>query len=505
MSCPNPVQAPEHPGFRREPPGMGGRFTVAFILVALLCTCPAGATPAPDPGTPTLIQQGGRALAHQAWDEALAHFQQAADMEPDNPLPWLGLSEAHQGQGDLLKALELARKAQAVAPGHADSVRRVARLQIRVGAPAEALESLASLRRMRPDDVEAYVLAALVLRKIDRLDPAVELLRQGLNRGLASPEIFEQLAFLELSRGRITEARAVAEQGLQAFESHAPLAFALGLALAQDPAGRAAAIPELKRALELGITHPGRVHLELGSLLGELSESGCSREGLSHLQQARDALPDSADAHFRLGNAQRACGELEAAKESLLRFQELNRAAEQTDHGGRSVGASLNRAQGLASEGRLAAAVELLDELTQSTPEDDRVWTLKAKVLFSMGRRDGALDAAREASKHRPGRVEPHYLQGLFLSQMGRLQDARTALTKAAALDAERGDVQALLAAVLAELGEHDSAAGHFEQALVLNPADANLRLAYARLLKAMGRQEDSDRQMEVYRALGGG
>ena len=451
-----------------------------------------------------LLSQAGRALELNDLEQAQKLFSQARDLGSDSPMPWLGLSEVQRRRGNDLEALTSARRAQSLAPDHPEAVRQVARLQIRVGAPAEALESLTTLRALQPKDVEAYVLAALVLRDVQRVDEAVELLKTALDRGLSSAPIFHQLALLELALSNADSAQSVARQGLRQHPEHASMHLALGLALAADPETRASAVGHLERALEGKIPEAGKAHLELGTLLLELAENGCDAKGIEHLRAAQNLLPNLAETHFRLGNGLRACGDLEGAKSALTEFQRLNRQSEAQDHGKRSTGASLNQAQQLASEGRLGSALELLQELIEASPEDDRIWTLKAKILFSMDQRSRALDAAKRARELMPGRVENHYLEGLFLSQMGKLNEARARLEAAVAIDAENGESQSLLAAVLAELGELEAAAKGFERALVLKPTDANLRLAYGRLLAAMGREQESQRQLEVYHALGG-
>ncbi len=466
-----------------------------------------------EPATPTddtaatmagLLSEASRALELNELEKASRLFEQARELDADSAMPWLGLSEAQRRRGNHLEALTSARRAQSLAPDQPETVRQVARLQIRVGAPAEALESLAALRALRPDDVESYVLAALVLRDVQRVEEAADLLRSALDRGLASASIFHQLALLELALGNAASAQSVARRGLEQHPENASIQLALGLALAADPETRASAVELLEAAIEKDVPEAGKAHLELGTLLLELAENGCDSKGIEHLRAARQLLPDSAEAHFRLGNGLRACGDLEGAKAALAEFQRLNRQSEARDHGKRSTGASLNQAQELAAQGRLGSALELLQELIEASPEDDRVWTLKAKVLYSMDQRPRALEAARRARELMPGRVENHYLEGLFLSQMGELNEARARLEAAVAIDAENGDAQALLAAVLAELGELEAAAGAFERALALKPTDPSLRLAYGRLLAAMGREEESRRQMEVYRALGG-
>ena len=344
----------------------------------------------------------------------------------------------------------------------------------------------------------------MILRRIERLDEAVALLDGALQSGLNTPALYTQTALLRLTLGQNTEALSLAERGAGLFPDDPELRLALGLALATDPERRNEAVTNLKEALDAGVRQPGKAHLELGSLLLAGAESGCDEDGLGHLKKAASLLPQMPEAHFRLGNAFRACGQSDEAVASLKEFQRLNRAQESKDHGDRSVGTELNRVQELAAEGRLTAALEAVDKILVSN-NDDRAWNLKAKILFSAQRADEAVEAAVQAREAGPGRVENHYLEGFLLSRSGRLKEARQALERALALDARQPEAQGLLAAVLADLGDLEQAAEHFQRAFNLGAEQASLRLAYAQVLAELGRDEESRRQMELYRALSGG
>ncbi|MCG8457222.1 MAG: tetratricopeptide repeat protein [Holophagales bacterium] len=447
------------------------------------------------------LAEGGRALEAGALDRAEAAFLRAAETDPPSPLPWLGLAAVDERRGDLLAALAHARRAQGAAPRNPAVLERIAGLQVRVGAAGEALETLERWRSVEPEEPRAYLLAALVSRDVERLDDAVDLLRRARSRARPDPAVDEQLAMLLLSEGETAEALAVASAASDDHPGHPGLALARGLALAADGSHLDEAVAWLQKALRLGAPGSGRIHLELGSLLGR---EGCHAEALEHFHAAVEAMPDSAEAHYRLGGAQRACGDGQSARASLERFRALTSREEERDHGRRAAGAALNGVRELASAGEVTRALESLDTLAAEHPEDDRIYLLRAKILFSAGRREAAYESAVRARSLLPSRVEAHYLEGLFASQIGRLGAAEEALRRALTLDAEEAGSHALLAAVLADRGEHEEAASHFEKALIYGGDGAPLRLAYAKVLATLGRTEDSARQMELYRQLAG-
>ena len=487
---------------------MTARFTLQACLLGVWLLGLAWPSPGFGDAQPTSSDAAWRA-AVQALDAG--RFQEAADgfaalseTAPDVGV-FLGWSTALEKLGRPTEALAAARRAQASTPRDPIVLRRIAQLQIALDAPLEALETLESWRRAAPADATPVLLAALVLRRIERLDDASTLLQGALSQGMRVAQVYAQAAFLHLAMGRTEAARRTADEGLGHFPDDGELVLARALAAAADPTDDDDAVALLRRALRLGVPDEAKARFELGSLLLDAADDGCDSEGIAELERARQLRPDSAPTHFRLGNGYRACGETAAAAAALQEFQRLNRLAESLDHGGRQVGARLNQAQTLAQEGRLIAALEEVEGALTTAPEDPRAWTLKAKILFSLERRPDAVSAARRARELSPGRVEPHYLEGLFLSRSGRMAEAKEALERALALDSNQAQALGLLAAVTAELGDFESAAEHFARALRLGADDAGLRLAYARVLAELGRDEESRRQMELYRALSGG
>lgn len=403
---------------------------------------------------------------------------------------------------DPFEALETARRAEATNPDDPEAVLAVARAQVRLGAPGEALEAFERVRALAPEDPRGWVAAALVLRDVERVDAAIELLREALGNGVDAPAVAEQLGLLLLARGDVEEAGRISARALATHPGDGGLLLVHGLALAADPERRADAASWLEKALDAGAPNPGRIHLELGTLLSETSsesEIGCE-QALEHFRSARELLGESSEALYRLGTGLARCGDAESAREVLARFQELRRAEEAADHGSRSTGAALNEAQRLANDGEIDAALERLDALAAEHPDDARIFLLRARIRFGSGRRVAGLEDAARARELGPGRVEAHYLEGLFASQLGKLDQASDALGRALAVDPEHAPSLALAGALDADAGRFEEAAEHLRLAFLHGAEGRPLRLAYARVLDALDRPEDAARQ----RALAG-
>jgi len=446
------------------------------------------------------LAEGIQALESRDFDRAADAFREVLNVAPDSEPALLGLSEALAHQGNPLAALALARQAQEIAPHSAPAALAVARHLAQLDASDQALEVLGVLRALDPQEIQGYLFPALLLRNLGRGDEAIKLLEQALELGVREPRLEEELALLLIAADRPGEAQRRAQEALARYGETAGLQLALGLAMAAtDSQDKSEAISRLGRALELGAPEPGKVQLEIGSLL---IAAGRAAEAIELLTQAAELEPDSPEVFYKLGAAQRATGDTAGARESLSRFQELKAGAERQERLELEIGTSLNEAQTLASSNRLAEALERLDRLLQDHPDEARVHTLRAKVLYSLRRQGEALAAIERSRQLDPTQIEPNYLEGMFLLHMNRPAEARVALLRAVSLDPQLGEAYVLLGGAAAKLDHPAEAAAYFERALELGADSPSLRLGYSAVLESLGRLEESAQQDEAYRRL---
>lgn len=446
-----------------------------------------------------LLEEGVRALQAEQWEEAEQRFRQATQILPGMAPAWLGLSEALRGLERPLDALDAARKALEAGPELSAAAFAVARSLVEVGSREEALVVLERARELDPESVDAQVLSALVLRELGRAEEARDLLLEAWQRGLRSPVIAEQLAFLHLATGDPAAAEEVARAGLAAAPEQAGLKLALGFALAADPERRQEAPRWLGQALDAGVRDPGRVRLELGGVLLDL---GRASEALTHLEEAARLLPDNPAVHYRLSAARRALGDEAGALRARERFEALSAAESTGSRTDKELGIALNEIQKLAADDRLDDALHRIDDVLSIHPDEARAHALRAKILYSLGRRLQAEAAIVRARELDPGRAEFHYLEGLFLMVAKRFQAAEAALRRALALDEDLALAEGLLAGALVKQDRPEEAIEHFQRALELGNDAPEVRLGYAGALESLGRDEEAKEQMQAYERL---
>ncbi|REK07334.1 MAG: tetratricopeptide repeat protein [Acidobacteria bacterium] len=414
----------------------------------------------------------------------------------------LARAEQALAGGDPQTALELLAEIEHAAP---DAVLLPgARALLQLGAYESALEKLATASERFPEAVEPRLIHALVLRDLGRIEAAIEVLQRAVGDFPGDLRVAEQLALMQLSRGLDSAALGTAEGALQSSgRETALLRLAAGAAAARssDPALRERAVTHLRRAIELDPPDPGRAHLELGSLL---AASGRHEEALPHLQQAVEALPDSADASFRLATSLRAVDRVEEASEAVARFRELSSSAQQQEERAREAGIALNEAQQLARENRLEDAALRAEEILAEYPDHPHTLLLLAKVRASQQRLDEAAELLAAAREQLPGEVEVHLLEGVVLRRSGRNAAARRALERAILLDPGLGEAHAVLGGIHLEQGDAAAAVASLRQALALGIDGVQLRTALARALEAVGEPAASREQLRLAEELRG-
>lgn len=299
------------------------------------------------------LSDGLAALARNDLRAAESAFQEALSQSEDQPQAWLGLSEVERRRANLKGALDSARRAQELAPEIGATAFAVGRVLAELGTYKEAIAALSEARRVAPDEVDAYVLEAFLLRESGQEGDALAVLMEAWDRGSRSELLAEQLSLLLLSAGRASAALKIAEDALQEQPNSVPVRFAKGMALVAIPERRSEAAPLLEEVLAAGTHQEGRARLELGGLLLEERRPTAA---LPHFEAAALQMPDLPKAFYGLSAALRGVGDEVGARRAMERFEQLSIEADNADLEGKQLGIALNEAQLLAGQSDLPTA-----------------------------------------------------------------------------------------------------------------------------------------------------
>nr|WP_238936814.1 tetratricopeptide repeat-containing sulfotransferase family protein [Sulfitobacter mediterraneus] len=160
--------------------------------------------------------------------------------------------------------------------------------------------------------------------------------------------------------------------------------------------------------------------------------------------------------------------------------------------------AEKNLAQTLILTGRADKAVQLLSVLVQKSPEDWKVWFLKAQAEFGLGKERAALSSSDEAIAKSSGIVTIHHLRSTINLRLGHIKDAIIDLQKV--LQINPNDVTALtnLSLPLARQAQSQDALRVVQKAVELDPNNIPARVRLASQYVEMGKPEEGIRHFKI-------
>jgi tetratricopeptide (TPR) repeat protein len=243
--------------------------------------------------------------------------------------------------------------------------------------------------------------------------------------------------------------------------------------------------------------------VRLGSAL---REAGRQSDAAAHFNRALSLDPSSDDAEAGLGFALAASGREREAEGHFRRALRI-RASRGEPAAGRGLVHSYEAGEMLLalgsfpeSEAAFREALRIKPDYAEALRGLAEAENAQAAGLASAGRGAEALPLLEDALRLRPGYAEACSNLGLVLAGMGRGDEAVSAFRRALGIDPALRGVRANLGYVLLRLGRTDEAAEVLAQDARLEPGDAQGLLLYG---VALGRQERrAEAQAQIRRAL---
>lgn len=176
---------------RRRRKSFFGRFWPLTLLVALaivfyqtrpswLMPRTAMPTPTPTVNVVAYVAEAQNALSRGDYAAALAAYTKIADLEPDNPEPWITKSRLYMIEQDIPAAYSSAAKAVELAPQNADALTALARAQDWQGAYEDAATHALDALDLEPENVETLAVLAEIYTDVGNVDIAQGYLDQAL-------------------------------------------------------------------------------------------------------------------------------------------------------------------------------------------------------------------------------------------------------------------------------------------------------------------------------------
>jgi tetratricopeptide (TPR) repeat protein len=244
---------------------------------------------AADPKNPQVRVELGRLRMRRGQHrEAVADFQKAVELSPNDPLPVLLLSSALAATGDHGFGAEAVGKALLAMPQSAPLHERMVELSLLAGWPQKAIKSAMALRQMNRHSPGYAYLHGMAMLASGLVPEACHIFADTLEKVPQAAAVRQALAQALLLMGEDASAQAVLEEAVQQHPTAAGPACDLALAYlrAADGAGRAQKV--LRRALESNPDHPALL-LNLAVALARGGDRAGARAQAQRAQAAAGA------------------------------------------------------------------------------------------------------------------------------------------------------------------------------------------------------------------------
>jgi tetratricopeptide (TPR) repeat protein len=260
----------------------------------------------------------GIALAGQKrFDEALAQYQKALEIDPTCADTYNNMGLALAAQGRPNEAITQYRKAMEMDPGDTEAYRHLGEALDGRGRHSEAIALFRQAVESRPDDAEARNHLGAALGQAGSLDEATAQLEQALKLNSRYAEAHYNLGKVLVGRGRLDEALTHFEQAVAIKPDYANAQHNLAtLLMAQGRLTEAG--DHYREALQVA-PNDADTHYGLGNVLMGLGQFD---EATTHYRKALEIKPDSALVHNALGVVATARGRFD---EALAHYQQARR------------------------------------------------------------------------------------------------------------------------------------------------------------------------------------
>ncbi|CAA7619604.1 putative TPR repeat protein [Magnetospirillum sp. SS-4] len=395
---------------------------------------------------------------------------------------WQSVVEGLIGAGRVVEAARFMESHLSASPGDVEALRQLARIQLHLGAPHQALARLWAAAELRPDVPSLDYEIGVVHLALGQWDQAAHHLQREIDRQPTHADAFFNLGWALGRAGRSEAAAAALAEAVRLRPDWIQAWYNLGNLLLGALKRPAAAADAYGHVLA-GMPNSPEALCNLGLACWELGRDG---EAEGHLRAALALKPDMTAAVSTLGNLLTASGRM---AEAIGTFQ-AGLALCPDD-----VSLALNLGVALGSDGRASEAVDILTAATRAHPSCADLWNALGRALLSLERVEVARSAFETALRLKPDFAHACNNLGNLDSSLRREREALEHYRRAHAMAPTDSRIQSNLLFFLTNMGIVDKAEvvaehrrfGEIQEAAVpvdaallpVRPADGRLRIGY--------------------------
>lgn len=385
-------------------------------------------------------------------------FDMALQMQPRSPDLWVDIGRLRYRGGEHLQALDAARRAVELGPGHADALQFRGQLTRDSEGLIPATDWFQRALESKPEDVDIRVDMAATLGDAGRTREALEVLRGGGGRAASSPDGLLAQAVIAARGGKDGVARSLLQRSKRDREG-VPSAKLLSAILDLSSGNPASAAQELDRLHKAQPDNSRIVDL----LALALAQSGSDTELVERFAPIAEGAAASNFLRILVGRSyENLDRRAEAAKFLDMAAQASDGLHVLPDRPSRGLAAERDSVRRSIRDGQAAPGIASALSLSRRHPGSADMLALLGDAQLSAAKRPQALEAyAQSAQVRRPWVLVPRMLAS-FVSRY----EAQKLLEQVVRSSPANGDAAAMLADAYALEGKWQQSAMLLDHAM---------------------------------------
>ncbi len=445
--------------------------------------------------TAALLGLGDAFFASGRNAEALARYEAAAKVDPENLPAQLGLVRSKLALESLADAAKLLDVLVANHPKSTAVAYWFGRAKELVGEREAALEAYrrsTELAEDVPELVSAYAGMTRLLGQLGQTEEATRAIEKAVQKYPDRPEIYVAMGDLATNQANYERAVEEYDKALALDPEDIGIHFKRGVAL-RRARNFASAEKEFTRVSKEDPEFPG-LALEWGLLY---EASGRAEDALVAYEGALKKAPEDADLMLRVGCGKANAGQTKAAEELLRKVLEVRPNSAETNH---CLGRAILLGGGALSLRDAMRYLERAVVLDANRAEHHLYVGWAANELNDPARASQALTRALELDQTL---ADAYWQRGVLRGRQGAVRDAVLDLQRALALSPTRYEAHASLADAYFNLGREQEALSEWSRAIARGPAQPVWHFRYGKLL--FDNRRVAEARVELQKAVDAG
>ncbi|EKU98480.1 TPR repeat-containing protein [Leptolyngbya sp. PCC 7375] len=410
--------------------------------------------------------------------EAIASYDKALNINPDDHNAWIGKGTALEKLRKYKEALISHNKALEIKPDDALGWYNKGVQLGQLGRDEEAIASYDNAVNINPNDHNSWNNRGNSLVNLGRYEEAIASYDKAVEVNPNDHNAWNNRGNSLTNLGRYEEAIASYDKAVEVNPDNHSAWYSRGNSLAN--LGRyQEAIASYDQAVEVNPDD----HLAWYNRGISLASLGHYQEAIASYDKAVELKPDDHNSWNNRGNSLANLGRYEEAIASYDQAVEVN----PDNHS-----AWYNRGNSLASLGHYQEAIASYDKAVELKPDNHLAWNNRGSSLHNLGRYQEAITSYNKAVELKPDNHLAWNNRGSSLHNLGRYQEAITSYNKAVELKPDKHEAWNNQGSSLANLGRYEEAIASYDKAVELKPDDHLAWNNRGNSLKNLGRYEEA-------------